>query len=100
MSPATAKRDRPTQADRRARTRGALLEAAARGLSRHGYGNLVLGQLYNAAEFLAVQDYTHVQRWAQTIAARPAVQRGRRVNRTWGEAGEQVAERHSASDLD
>ncbi|WP_434776206.1 glutathione-dependent disulfide-bond oxidoreductase [Pseudomonas oryzihabitans] len=64
------------------------------------YGNLVLGQLYNAAEFLAVQDYTHVQRWAQAIAARPAVQRGRRVNRTWGEAGEQVAERHSASDLD
>ncbi len=64
------------------------------------YGNLVLGQLYNAPEFLAVQDYTHVQRWAQAIAARPAVQRGRRVNRTWGEAGEQVAERHSASDLD
>ncbi|WP_347883989.1 glutathione-dependent disulfide-bond oxidoreductase [Pseudomonas aestiva] len=64
------------------------------------YGNLVLGQLYNAAEFLAVQDYTHVQRWAQAIAARPAVQRGRRVNRTWGEPGEQVAERHSAADLD
>ncbi|QNQ98898.1 glutathione-dependent disulfide-bond oxidoreductase [Pseudomonas oryzihabitans] len=64
------------------------------------YGNLVLGQLYNAAEFLAVQDYTHVQRWAQAIAARPAVQRGRRVNRTWGEPGEQLAERHSAADLD
>ncbi|EHK72021.1 putative S-transferase [Pseudomonas psychrotolerans L19] len=64
------------------------------------YGNLVLGQLYNAAEFLSVQDYTHVQRWAQTIAARPAVQRGRRVNRTWGEPGEQLAERHSASDFD
>ncbi len=64
------------------------------------YGNLVLGQLYNAAEFLSVQDYSHVQRWAQAIAARPAVQRGRRVNRTWGEPGEQLAERHSASDFD
>ncbi|MDK4200332.1 glutathione-dependent disulfide-bond oxidoreductase [Pseudomonas sp. HR1] len=63
------------------------------------YGNLVLGQLYNAAEFLSVQDYSHVQRWAQAIAARPAVQRGRRVNRTWGEPGEQLAERHSASDF-
>ncbi|KUM44396.1 glutathione-dependent disulfide-bond oxidoreductase [Pseudomonas sp. EpS/L25] len=64
------------------------------------YGNLVLGQLYNAAEFLSVQDYTHVQRWAKAIAARPAVQRGRRVNRTWGEPDEQLAERHSAADLD
>ena len=64
------------------------------------YGNLVLGQLYNAAEFLSVQDYAHVQRWAQAIAARPAVQRGRRVNRTWGEPSEQLAERHSAADLD
>ena len=64
------------------------------------YGNLVLGQLYNAAEFLSVQDYTHVQRWAKAIAARPAVQRGRRVNRTWGEPEEQLAERHSAVDLD
>ena len=64
------------------------------------YGNLVLGQLYNAAEFLSVQDYTHVQRWAKAIAARPAVQRGRRVNRTWGEPEEQLAERHSAADLD
>ena len=63
------------------------------------YGNLVLGQLYNAAEFLSVQEYSHVQRWAQAIAARPAVQRGRRVNRTWGEPGEQLAERHSASDF-
>lgn len=64
------------------------------------YGNLVLGQLYNAAEFLSVQDYGHVQRWAKAIAARPAVQRGRRVNRTWGEPDEQLAERHSAADLD
>ena len=64
------------------------------------YGALVLGQLYNAAEFLSVQDYTHVQRWAQAIAARPAVQRGRRVNRTSGPVEHPVAERHSAADLD
>ena len=64
------------------------------------YGALVLGQLYGAAEFLQVDDYPHVQRWAREIAARPAVQRGRRVNRTWGEAAEQLAERHSAADLD
>ena len=64
------------------------------------YGGLVLGQLYSAAEFLSVQDYTHVQRWARAIAARPAVQRGRRVNRVWGDAAEQLAERHDASDFD
>jgi GST-like protein len=64
------------------------------------YGALVLGQLYGAAEFLQVDDYPHVQRWAREIAERPAVQRGRRVNRTWGEEAEQQAERHSAADLD
>ncbi|ASP37442.1 glutathione-dependent disulfide-bond oxidoreductase [Bacterioplanes sanyensis] len=64
------------------------------------YGVLARGELYNAAEFLAVQDYKHVQRWAEEIAARPAVQRGRKVNRTWGEAHEQVSERHRAEDLD
>lgn len=64
------------------------------------YGVLARGELYNAAEFLAVQDYKHVQRWAEEIAARPAVQRGRKVNRTWGEAHEQVNERHRAEDLD
>ena len=64
------------------------------------YGALVLGQLYGAAEFLQVDDYPHVQRWAREIAERPAVQRGRRVNRTWGDAAEQLAERHSAADLD
>jgi len=64
------------------------------------YGALVQGLLYDAAEFLQVQDYTHVQRWAAAIAARPAVQRGRRVNRTWGDAAEQLPERHAASDLD
>jgi len=64
------------------------------------YGALVLGQLYGAAEFLQVDDYPHVQRWARDIAERPAVQRGRRVNRTWGDEAEQLAERHSAADLD
>jgi GST-like protein len=64
------------------------------------YGVLVQGGLYNAAEFLSVQDYTHVQRWAADIAKRPAVIRGRKVNRTWGEEKEQAPERHNASDLD
>lgn len=64
------------------------------------YGVLVQGGLYNAAEFLSVQDYTHVQRWAADIAKRPAVIRGRKVNRTWGEEADQVPERHDASDLD
>ena len=64
------------------------------------YGQLVLGNLYNAAEFLAVHEYPNVQRWAQAIAARPAVQRGTRVNRTWGDESSQVQERHSAADLD
>ncbi|WP_437880616.1 glutathione-dependent disulfide-bond oxidoreductase [Pseudomonas sp. LRF_L74] len=63
------------------------------------YGELVRGNLYSAAEFLAVHEYRHVLRWANRIAERPAVQRGRRVNRTWGEASEQVPERHQASDL-
>ena len=64
------------------------------------YGNLVLGRAYNAAEFLDVASYTHVLRWARTIDARPAVIRGRKVNRTWGEAWEQLPERHDASDFD
>ena len=64
------------------------------------YGALAQGLLYSAGEFLQVQDYTHVQRWTAAIAARPAVQRGRRVNRTWGPAAEQLAERHDASDFD
>lgn len=62
------------------------------------YGNLVLGNLYNAAEFLDVESYTHVLRWAKQIEQRPAVQRGRIVNRTWGD--EQLAERHDAADID
>ncbi|GAB7527991.1 glutathione-dependent disulfide-bond oxidoreductase [Pseudomonas sp. 3A(2025)] len=64
------------------------------------YGQLVLGNLYSAGEFLSVHEYTHVQRWAQEIAKRPAVQRGQRVNRTWGDEDSRVAERHEAADLD
>lgn len=64
------------------------------------YGGLVKGRLYEGAEFLSVQDYTHVLRWANAIEARPAVQRGRRVNRVSGEPSEQLRERHDASDLD
>lgn len=63
------------------------------------YGQLALGNLYNAAEFLAVHEYPNVQRWAKEIATRPAVQRGTRVNRTWGDEASQVPERHSAADL-
>lgn len=64
------------------------------------YGGLVLYNQYNASEFLQTDSYTHVVRWAKAIAERPAVQRGQRVNRTWGPEAEQVAERHQASDLD
>ena len=64
------------------------------------YGVLSTGELYEAQEFLDVNSYTHVKRWAETIEARPAVQRGRKVNRAWGPEEEQVLERHSAADLD
>ena len=64
------------------------------------YGNLVLGRAYNAADFLDVTSYKNVLRWAKAIDARPAVIRGRKVNRTWGEPGEQLPERHAASDFD
>jgi GST-like protein len=64
------------------------------------YGGIVTNQVYGAAEFLDAQSYTHLMRWAEKIAARPAVQRGRKVNRTWGELDEQVPERHSAEDFD
>ena len=63
------------------------------------YGGLVLGRLYDAAEFLQVQDYTHVRRWAEAIDARPAVRRGRFVNRITGDPAEQLHERHDASDF-
>jgi GSH-dependent disulfide-bond oxidoreductase len=64
------------------------------------YGNLVLGRAYNAAEFLQVHTYENVVRWAKQIEAREAVQRGRIVNRSMGEAWEQVVERHCAEDID
>jgi GST-like protein len=64
------------------------------------YGGLVKGWLYGAAEFLSVNDYRHVQRWADLILQRPAVQRGRMVNRNWGELNQQLHERHDASDFD
>jgi GSH-dependent disulfide-bond oxidoreductase len=64
------------------------------------YGNLVLGRQYEAGEFLDVASYTHVVAWAEKMDARPAVIRGRRVNRTWGEPHEQLPERHSAADFD
>ncbi len=64
------------------------------------YGALAKGLLYDAAEFLQVQEYKHVQRWADQIAARPAVQRGRMVNRRWGDPASQLHERHEASDFD
>lgn len=64
------------------------------------YGALALGKLYDAGEFLDVESYKNVQRWTQEIQQRSAVKRGRRVNRVWGEESSQLAERHSASDLD
>ena len=63
------------------------------------YGQLVLGRLYDAAEFLDAESYTHVMRWAKAIDARPAVQRGRMVNRTFGDPEMQLHERHDASDF-
>jgi GSH-dependent disulfide-bond oxidoreductase len=63
------------------------------------YGALVKNMIYDAAEFLDTKAYTHVQRWAEEIWQRPAVQRGRRVNRVWGDEHEQLAERHSAADF-
>ncbi len=64
------------------------------------YGVLVKGELYEAGEFLSVHEYKHVLRWADEIALRPAVQRGRKVNRTSGEPSSQLLERHDASDFD
>ncbi|MEW6203730.1 MAG: glutathione-dependent disulfide-bond oxidoreductase [Pseudomonadota bacterium] len=64
------------------------------------YGALVTNKVYEAAEFLEAHTYTNVLRWTEQIAKRPAVIRGRMVNRAWGEPNEQVLERHSASDFD
>ena len=64
------------------------------------YGALVKGLLYEAGEFLQVQEYANVQRWTDRIAERPAVKRGRMVNRAWGEPSSQLLERHEAGDFD
>ncbi len=64
------------------------------------YGQLVLGRLYDAAAFLDVQSYHHVMAWAKTIDDRPAVKRGRMVNRISGEPRYQLHERHDATDFD
>ena len=63
------------------------------------YGVLALGELYGAAEFLSVRDYANVQRWAEQIARRPAIERGRQVNRNWGPASGQLPERHDPADF-
>jgi GSH-dependent disulfide-bond oxidoreductase len=63
------------------------------------YGALVQGSVYGAAEFLQVQEYAHVLRWANEIGARPAVKRGRMVNRVMGDPAGQLHERHDASDF-
>ncbi len=64
------------------------------------YGALVRGLLYEAGTFLDVASYAHVNRWADTIAERPAAKRGRLVNRVWGDEDKQMRERHSAADFD
>lgn len=64
------------------------------------YGNLAMGDAYGAGEFLQVESYKNLRRWTDDILARPAVQRGRMVNRTWGPLEEQLHERHDASDFD
>lgn len=64
------------------------------------YGNLMFNNLYNSSEFLDTASYKHVNRWAEAIAERPAVKRGRRVNKISGDEKEQLAERHDAGDLD
>jgi GST-like protein len=64
------------------------------------YGSLVKGLTYGAGEFLSVQDYPHVQRWADALLERPALLRGRMVNRTFGEPSSQLHERHDASDFE
>jgi GST-like protein len=64
------------------------------------YGALAKGLLYEAGEFLQVQEYRNVQRWTDQVAARPAVKRGRMVNRVMGDPASQLRERHDASDFD
>ncbi len=64
------------------------------------YGELMLNKLYDAAEFLDAPSYKHMNRWTQEILARPAVQRGKMVNRSWGSPEKQLRERHHASDFE
>lgn len=64
------------------------------------YGNLVLGRLYGAKEYLDCDSYKNVNRWAHQIASRPAVVRGRKVNRRWGDKSDQLIERHHRSDFE
>lgn len=64
------------------------------------YGQVVLGDVYNATEFLDAGIYNNVLRWAQVIKQRPAIQRGKVVNRAWGDEAKQLRERHSAADID
>ena len=64
------------------------------------YGSLVIGNQYEAQEFLDVKSYKNVNRWALEIHDRPAVKRGRRVNKAWGDEDSRVIERHDSSDLD
>jgi GST-like protein len=64
------------------------------------YGNLVLGNLYDAKEFLNVDEYQHLNLWAKSMLARPSFQRGRIVNENWGHEWEQLENRHSAEDID
>ena len=66
----------------------------------HWYGALAKGLLYEAGEFLSVHEYKHVNRWTDQLAERPAVKRGRMVNRGWGDPASQLPERHDASDFD
>ena len=64
------------------------------------YGALAMGMLYESGEFLDVDSYKNVQRWTKAVQTRPAVQRGQRINRAWGDEARQLPERHAASDLD
>jgi GST-like protein len=64
------------------------------------YGHVALGEAYDAAEFLQVEEYTHLRRWARELGERPAVKRGKMVSKPWGDPALQLRERHDASDFD
>ena len=96
---APARRARPA-ARRQANISPATTTRSPTWRSGPGTAALAKGLLYGAGEFLAVQEYKNVQRWTDAIAERPAVKRGRMVNRTWGDPASQLHERHDASDFD